>query len=73
MKKIPALFVCLALLAGLFAGCGGGTSSSASGGTSSTGGGDTSSATGGGELNLYTWEGMFPHAGKVRDGKGRRL
>ena len=60
MKKIPALFVCLALLAGLFAGCGGGTSSSASGGTSSTGGGDTSSATGGGELNLYTWEGMFP-------------
>lgn len=42
MKKILVFALCLALLTGTLAACGGKTSA------------------GGGEVNLYTWEGMFP-------------
>ncbi len=50
MKKLVSLAVCLCLVLGLLAGCGG------------THGRRKSN----GELNLYTWEGMFPQ--EVLDG-----
>ena len=43
MKKLVSLAVCLCLVLGLLAGCGG-----------------TQGAEIKGEVNLYTWEGMFP-------------
>ncbi|MBQ2867284.1 MAG: spermidine/putrescine ABC transporter substrate-binding protein, partial [Firmicutes bacterium] len=45
MKKIIALLLCLVMLLGLLTGCGGGDSE----------GGETVS-----EMNLFTWDGMFP-------------
>ena len=47
MKKLTALLMSLILAAGLLAGCG-------SKGASENGAGLS------GELNLYTWDGMFP-------------
>ena len=59
MKKFFALALSLALALTAFAGCSG-TSASAS--TPSAASGSTASAgtAASGELNLYTWEGMFP-------------
>jgi spermidine/putrescine transport system substrate-binding protein len=64
MKKIISIIAVLAMVMSVFAGCG-----SASTGSSSTDGESSSSsqestaageAEGSTELNLYTWEGMFP-------------
>lgn len=52
MKKVTALFLALALSMGLFAACGGTT--------------DPNSGSSANQLNLYTWEGMFPQ--EVLDG-----
>ena len=60
MKKFFALALSLALALTAFAGCSG-TSASAS--TPSAASGSTAGSAGtaaSGELNLYTWEGMFP-------------
>ena len=60
-KTISALLAA-ALLLGLLAGCGGGQSAPAGDAGSTAGGNDGADAApaAGGELNLYTWDGMFP-------------
>ncbi len=55
MKKVLALILSLSLALGMLAGCGGGSASSGSGDA-----GSGSSAAQGGQLNLFTWQGMFP-------------
>ena len=60
MKKFFALALSLALALTAFAGC---SSTSASASTPSAASGSTAGSAGtaaSGELNLYTWEGMFP-------------
>ena len=60
MKKFFALALSLALALTAFAGC---SSTSASTSTPSAASGSTAGSAGtaaSGELNLYTWEGMFP-------------
>ena len=61
MKKVLALILSLSLALGMLAGCGGGSASSGSGDADSG-----SSAAQGGQLNLFTWQGMFPQ--EVLDG-----
>ena len=61
MKKVLALILSLSLALGMLAGCGGGSASSGSGDA-----GSGSSAAQGGQLNLFTWQGMFPQ--EVLDG-----
>ena len=66
MKKFFALALSLALALTAFAGC---SSTSASTSTPSAASGSTAGSAGtaaSGELNLYTWEGMFPQ--EVLDG-----
>lgn len=64
MKKILSLALCLVLLAALFAGCGedGSSSSAANTDASASAVSENSTNTNAGnrELNLYTWEGVFP-------------
>ncbi len=57
MKKILASALCLALALAAFAGCGGDASSPAPAASGSVSGAVGTAST---ELNLYTWEGMFP-------------
>ncbi len=57
MKKILASALCLALALAAFAGCGGDASSPAPAASGSVSGAAGTAST---ELNLYTWEGMFP-------------
>jgi spermidine/putrescine transport system substrate-binding protein len=57
MKKFLSYTLVLAMAAGMFAGCG---SASASSAASESASGNSTSSTGSTELNLYTWEGMFP-------------
>lgn len=57
MKKNFALALSLALALTAFAGCSGTSASAPSASSGSTAG---STAAASGELNLYTWEGMFP-------------
>ena len=61
MKKVLALILSFSLALGMLAGCGGGSASSGSGDA-----GSGSSAAQGGQLNLFTWQGMFPQ--EVLDG-----
>lgn len=64
MKKILAFALCLALALAALAGCAGTSSSAAGNGPAGSAPGsapaDSGSAPGSAELNLYTWEGMFP-------------
>lgn len=64
MKKILAITLTLALAVSAFAGCGAASSSAAV--STTTQSASTASAAGSTELNLYTWEGMFPQ--EVLDG-----
>ena len=57
MKKALAFALCLALALAVFAGCGSASSAPDAGSTAPAADG---SAAGSSELNLYTWEGMFP-------------
>lgn len=59
MKKILAFALCLALALAAFAGCGSASSSAPAGSAGSAPAG-SGAAAGSAELNLYTWEGMFP-------------
>ncbi len=63
MKKTLALILSLALALGMLAGCGGSTASSSSSGSADSTGSSTAA---GGQLNLFTWQGMFPQ--EVLDG-----
>ncbi len=60
MKKILAFALCLALALAALAGCAGTSSSAAGNGPAGSAPADSGSAPGSAELNLYTWEGMFP-------------
>ncbi len=67
MKKIFAIALALTLSLTVLAGCGGSASSApAASGSGSTAASQPQSAAGSTELNLYTWEGMFPQ--EVLDG-----
>ena len=69
-KRLAALAMSLALAASLLAGCGGGEgekpSAQPSGGGEQQGETPSGGAQLGGELNLYTWDGMFPQ--EILDG-----
>lgn len=62
LNKTIAALLAAALLLGLLAGCGGGQSAPASdaGSTAAGNSGADAAPASGGELNLYTWDGMFP-------------
>lgn len=66
-KRLTALALGLTLALSLLAGCGGNNQQPSGGGNSNSGDGDTqapdtadSTSELSGELNLYTWDGMFP-------------
>ena len=60
MKKFFALALCLALALAAFAGCGAAASGSTPAASAAPASTAASAAPASGELNLYTWEGMFP-------------
>ena len=60
MKRIFSAVAALSLSVGLLAGCSGASSSGAASGSTTQTGTASAAATADRELNLFTWENMFP-------------